>query len=161
MPTIAVMMGIPASGKSTFCRTQLPEYERINLDELHTRRKEGIALAEAIERGRDIVIDNTNPAVSDREKYLRIAKENRYTVTGYFMQSRVQDCIGRNSERQGKARISNKAIAAISNKLEMPSYEEGFDNLFYVSMTDDGFRVEKWESETERTDSEGGGKDAV
>lgn len=43
------MIGIQASGKSTFCKMNLPEYVRINLDELHTRNKESIAIHDAIE----------------------------------------------------------------------------------------------------------------
>lgn len=40
MPTLAIMIGIQGSGKSTFCKMYLPEYERISLDDLHTRNKE-------------------------------------------------------------------------------------------------------------------------
>ncbi len=61
MPTMAVMTGIQASGKSTFCQNELSGYVRINLDTLHTRNKENIAMEEAFGAGRDMVIDNTNP----------------------------------------------------------------------------------------------------
>ena len=75
MPTMAVMTGIQASGKSTFCQNELSGYVRINLDILHTRNKENIAMEEAFGAGRDMVIDNTNPTAEDRKKYIEKAKQ--------------------------------------------------------------------------------------
>lgn len=147
MAKMAIMIGIQASGKSTFCKMNLPEYVRINLDELHTRNKESIAIHDAIASGLNIVIDNTNPSKADREKYIAIAKENEYEVTGYFMQSKLQECIARNDQREGKACIPRKAIACTSNKLEIPDYSEGFDELFFVAITEDGYSVEAWRTD--------------
>ena len=36
MATMAIMIGIQASGKSSFCKSNLQNYIRINLDELNT-----------------------------------------------------------------------------------------------------------------------------
>lgn len=145
MPVMAIMTGIQASGKSAFCKNHLSAYDRINLDTLHTRNKENMAIDEALQAGNDMVIDNTNPTVEDRRKYIQKAKENGYRVIGYFMQSRVQECIARNELRAGKEKVPTIAIAATSKKLEMPSYEEGFDELYYVRITDTGTAVEKWQ----------------
>ncbi|MDE6054899.1 MAG: AAA family ATPase [Lachnospiraceae bacterium] len=145
MPVMAVMTGIQASGKSAFCKNYLSAYDRINLDTLHTRNKENTAIDEALQAKRDMVIDNTNPTLEDRKKYIAKAKENGYKVIGYFMQSRIQDCIARNELREGKEKVPAKAIAATSKKLEMPSYEEGFDELYFVRITETGTVVEKWQ----------------
>ena len=80
----------------------------------------------------------------DREKYIRVARDNGYTITGYFFRSVVKECIARNEKREGKQRVPTTAIPCTSNKLEMPSKEEGFDELHYVYMSDDGFIVEEW-----------------
>ena len=144
MKTMAIMTGIQGSGKSEFCKRHLSSYERINLDTLHTRNKENIALNDAVSENRDIVIDNTDPDIQSRKKYIDIAKENGYYIVGYFMQSRIKDCIERNNQREGKARVSDAAIVSTSNKLQMPSYDEGFDELYYVSIKDNDFLVEKW-----------------
>ena len=144
MKTIVIMIGIQASGKSTFAEKELSEYTRINLDTLNTRNKERIEFERALEAGENIVIDNTNPKISDRERYIIRAKEHGYKVVGYFMQSRVKDCVERNEKRVGKAKVNTKAIAATSNKLEMPEYAEGFDEIYYVSMSDDGFVIDEW-----------------
>lgn len=144
MPTLAIMMGIQGSGKSTFCKKHLSEYERISLDDLHTRNKEKLAMDSAFKQGSDIVIDNTNPTIEDRKRYMERASAHNYKVIGYFMQSQIQDCIERNSIRTGKARIPNAAIAATSNKLQMPSKAEGFQELYFVCITENGFRIEEW-----------------
>ena len=149
MPVMAIMTGIQASGKSAFCKGYLPAYVRINLDTLHTRNKENMAIDEAFQSGKDIVIDNTNPTVEDRRKYILRAKEKGYRVVGYFMQSRLQECVTRNEQREGKEKVPSKAIAATSNKLEIPSYEEGFDELYFVRLTDTGMVVDAWSEETD------------
>lgn len=147
MPVMAVMTGIQASGKSAFCREYLQAYDRINLDTLHTRNKENMAIDEAFLAGRNMVIDNTNPTAAGRGKYIQRAKEKGYRVVGYFMQSRLQECVARNEQREGKEKVPPKAIAATSNKLEMPSYEEGFDELYFVRLTDAGMVVEAWQTQ--------------
>lgn len=144
MPAMIIMMGIQGSGKSTFCAKNFPEYTRINLDTLRTRKKENDALWLAINRKENIIIDNTNPTVSDRKKYIEAGKASQYNIIGYFMQSRLQECIERNDARQGKEKIPAIAIACTSNKLEMPGYEEGFDELYFVKITDEEFSVSKW-----------------
>ena len=149
MPVMAIMTGIQASGKSAFCREYLPAYVRINLDTLHTRNKENMAIDEAFQAGNDMVIDNTNPTAEERRKYILRAKEKGYKVVGYFMQSRLQECVARNEQREGKEKVPSKAIAATSNKLEIPSYEEGFDELYFVRITDTGMVVDAWNEETD------------
>lgn len=149
MPVMAIMTGIQASGKSAFCKTCLSEYDRINLDTLHTRNKENAAIDEAFHRKRNMVIDNTNPTVEDRKKYILKAKQNGYQVVGYFMQSRLQECIARNDLREGKEKVPAKAIAATSNKLEIPSYAEGFDELHFVRITEEGALIEEWRNTDE------------
>lgn len=149
--SMIIFIGIPASGKTTFYNKNFSEeYEHINLDTLHTRNKERIALESCFANNKCMVVDNTNPTVEDRAKYIKLAKEHDYKIYGYFFQSKVSACIKRNGNRSGKAKVPNIAIAATSNRLELPSYKEGFDALFYVYMTEDGHTViENWEEEYE------------
>lgn len=65
------------------------------------------------------------------------------------MQSRIKDCVRRNENRAGKNRVPSKAIAATSNKLELPARSEGFDELYFVKISDGTFEIEKWEDEYE------------
>lgn len=102
---------------------------------------------EAFFAGSDIVIDNTNPTAEDRKKYITKAKEHGCHIIGYFMQSHLKECTARNELREGKAKIPAKAIAATSNRLEMPSYEEGFDELYFVRIADTGTYIHPWQTQ--------------
>ena len=144
MNTMAIMMGIQGSGKSTFVKEKFPDFVRVNLDTLHTRNKENKLIEESFKNHKDMVIDNTNPTKADREKYILAAKANGYHIVGYFMQSVLKECINRNNLREGKAKIPASAIAATSNRMELPDLREGFDELFFVSITEDGFKIDKW-----------------
>ena len=146
-PIMAIMIGIQGSGKSTFCRAHLGGFKRINLDTLHTRNKENIEINEAIAEKKNLVIDNTNPTVEERAKYILKGKAAGYKIIAFFMQSKLQDCIARNEQREGNERISNKAIACTSNKLEIPAYDEGFEKMYFVSIEDGKFKIQDWRKE--------------
>lgn len=146
-PIMAIMIGIQGSGKSTFCNKCLAGFIRINLDTLHTRNKENIAINEAIAEKKSLVIDNTNTTTGERAKYILAGKEAGYRIIGFFMQSKLQDCIARNKQRDGKERIPNNAIAFTSGKMEIPSYDEGFDAMYFVSIEDGKFKIENWREE--------------
>ena len=142
--TIAIMIGIQGSGKSTFCQKYLPNFYRINLDTLKTRHQEQLAIDECFKCGRNFVIDNTNPTIDERGKYILRAKKEGYKILGYFMESKIKDCIERNNQRTGKACIPAPAIAATSNKLQLPSYDEGFDELYFVKNNGLDMAIEDW-----------------
>ena len=60
------------------------------------------------------------------------------------MESKLSACMDRNRQRSGKERIPDTAIACISNKLELPSFAEGFDELYFVSNNGKDMTIEKW-----------------
>lgn len=144
MKTAYIMIGIQGSGKSEFCRRYLPGTTRVNLDALKTRNNEKRMIADCQTRGVDYVVDNTNPTREDRARYIPAAKAAGYRVIGYFMQSRLQDCIARNNSREGKEVVPPKAIAMTSNKLEMPGKAEGFDALYFVANDGKEMTISEW-----------------
>ena len=139
-----VFIGIQASGKTTFYEELLACHGlvHINLDTLHTRYKEALAIEECVGSGNSYVIDNTNPQIIDRQRYIPIAKSQGYEVVGIFFQSKVKDCIERNDLRDRV--VPRHAVACTSGKLQMPSYDEGFDQLFFARIVDNGFEITKW-----------------
>ena len=149
MSTLYIMIGIQGSGKSEFCRQYLPDIHRVNLDTLKTRNNEKRAISECFEKNQDFVVDNTNPTREDRERYIGPAKVQGYRVIGYFMQSRLQECIARNNLREGKERIPAKAIAMTSNRLELPNRAEGFDELYFVENDGKSMTVSEWRENDE------------
>lgn len=143
--TVVILMGLQGSGKSRFYELHLADdFVRINLDTLKTRYQERLLIEECITSQTSYAVDNTNPTRSDRERYIIPAKNAGYRVVGYFMESKIKDCMQRNALREGSARVPEKAIAATSNKLEIPSYDEGFDELYFVKNDGTTMTIEEW-----------------
>ena len=131
--TLAIMMGLQGSGKSTFFEKYLSaDFVRVNLDTLKTRTRERLLVEACLAEGKSYAIDNTNPTRLDRERYIPAARAAGYRIVGYVMEASVADCMTRNAGRAGKARVPDVAIAATAKKWEAPSPEEGFDALFAV-----------------------------
>ncbi len=150
MKTLVVLTGLQGSGKSTFYHRYLAEkYIRINLDTLKTRHREAMLFQKCLSEGSDMAIDNTNPTRADRARYIPAARSASYRVAGYFLESKLQACLARNATRVGRERVPDVAILGASKKLEMPTYEEGFDELYFVANDGAEMRISKWRTENE------------
>ena len=139
--------GLQASGKSSFWQQHFPELAHVNLDTLHTRNKEKLLMNECFASSASFVVDNTNPTRKDRARYIDLAKENGYRVIGYYFQSSISACKERNSRRTGKELLPDVALLSTYNRLELPDWEEGFDELYYVRIDRDGFVIEPWKKD--------------
>ncbi len=144
-----LLIGIQASGKSTFYREQFfKTHVRINLDMLRTRRREDILLRACLEAGQPFVIDNTNSTIEGRAKYITMAREAKFRVVGYYLRSGLDEALRRNKQREGKEKIPEVGIRATYNRLKLPEMNEGFDQLFYVRIDDaNQFIIEEWHDE--------------
>lgn len=143
-----VFIGIQGSGKTSFFKERfLSTHVHISLDSLKTRNREQRRLNECLKTLQPFVIDNTNPTRDERLIYISAAKPLRFAVLGYYFQSKVADCLLRNSERSEAERVPDVAIFSTAKKLELPTWAEGFDRLFYVRLEDDQFVVEEWKDE--------------
>ena len=143
-----IFVGLPGSGKSSFYKERFfGTHVRISLDLLKTRHREQRLMEACIATGQRFVIDNTNPTRDDRLRYINPAQAARYTIVGYYFQSKVEDCLRRNAERPETDRVPDVAVLSAAKKLELPSRDEGFDQLFYVRMEQGQFIVEDWKDE--------------
>lgn len=59
-------------------------------------------------------------------------------IVGYYFDSNARQCIERNKQREGKAKVPDVAIYATAKKMIRPSYGEGFDMLYVVSIGENG-----------------------
>jgi len=146
---LVILIGLQASGKSTFARRHLAEtHEHVSKDELRNSRSPARRQAELIEAalqvGRSVVVDNTNPTVEERAALLHQGRAYGARLVGHYFDSTVKDCLARNRQRTGRSRVPDVAIYATAKKLERPSYAEGFDSLFSVHMLAGEFEVSAW-----------------
>lgn len=144
-----IFMGIQASGKTTFyCRKFFRSHLRINLDMLKTRHREKLLLDACIRMKQSFVVDNTNPTREDRRRYLEPAGGSGFKVTGYYFSSVLSECLERNRNRAEDERIPEAGIRGISSEMELPDQSEGFDELYYVKVNQEGrFEVTPWKQE--------------
>lgn len=144
-----IFVGIQGSGKSTFFGRRFSDtHVRLNLDMLRTRHREDLLLDACIAAKQKFVIDNTNLTREGRSKYINKARDGGFKILGYYFRSELRTAIERNSLRNGRARIPEKGILGAHKRLQLPSLEEGFDELFYVRTDEsDEFVVENWVNE--------------
>lgn len=143
-----IFIGVQATGKSTFYKERFfRSHVRISLDLLKTRNREDKMVQVCLETQQAFVVDNTNPRIEDRAKYINAAKARKYQVVGYYFQSKLQEVLERNSQRLGKENIPEVGIRGTYNKLRLPSMEEGFDRLYFVEIDNGTFIVKDWNNE--------------
>ncbi len=139
---LVIFVGLQASGKSSFFRERFAAtHEHVSKDLIRNnknRNRRQAQLIEAALKGKtSVVVDNTNPTVEDRQPLIQLGRELGAKIVGYYFEATVRQCVGRNRRRRGKAQVPDVAIFATAKRLTSPSYSEGFDELFRVSLTDE------------------------
>ena len=134
---LVILIGLPGSGKSTFARTQLSRtHVCVSKDAFpNAKRREQRQqrlITDALRQGRSVVVDNTNSRRVDRLPLLALGRSFGAHVIAHFFEAAVRDCLVRNRQREGRARVPDVALFTIAKRLEPPSYEEGFDTIFRV-----------------------------
>jgi predicted kinase len=99
---------------------------------LGTRERERILVAACLMARQPFVIDNTNVLASDRAGYIEAAKQSGFRVIGYFFDTELRAAIARNKARSDKKPLPVPAIIRSLKRLEPPTSQEGFDELFTV-----------------------------
>ncbi|MDC0835525.1 hypothetical protein POG22_21390 [Geitlerinema sp. CS-897] len=56
----------------------------------------------------------------------------------------MPECLHRNNQRSGKAKIPEIGVRSTYNKLEIPEFSEGFDRLFHVKAIAHDFLVREY-----------------
>ena len=134
-----IFVGVQGSGKTTFYRERFFDtHVRISLDMLRTRHREQLLLAACLAAKQPFVVDNTNPLPSDRAHYVGVAREAGFRVIAYFFDTTLREAIQRNNQRTGKQKIPVPAIAGAFRKLQVPKLQEGFDEVYNVTIAPDG-----------------------
>ncbi len=147
---LIIFTGLQASGKSTFYQTHCAAtYEHISMDLLqhnkNPRKRQLVLIENALQAQQSVVVDNTNPTVEDRQPLIQLGHLYGAKIVGYYFEATVHQCIERNKQRVGKAKVPDVAIYATAKKMVHPAYIEGFDLLYNVSISENGtFIVRAW-----------------
>lgn len=154
MPTLYMLIGVPASGKSTWlaqrdlsdavvistddiiqarAEAQGKTYDQVFKKEVKSATTQMVAnFRAAIEADKDIYWDQTNVTAAARAKKLALGPDTYEKVAVFFRTPDHQEHARRLASREGK-NIPWNVIASMKSQLEAPSADEGFDRIIMVS----------------------------
>lgn len=140
---LALLIGIQGSGKSTFCaRTLHNTHLRLCRDVLGTENRMLVLFHAGLAVSANMVIDNTNPTVTSRSRYIHAAKAAGYSIVGYYFDTSIDVALARNVARDSRRRVPDQAILGTAAKLALPALAEGFDALWRVGPAGDSFTLD-------------------
>ena len=128
---IVLLVGCPASGKSTFAK-QYADYAIINQDTLGTRSRCIKAAREALNSSKSVVIDATNGSKKIRAEWIDLAKEQKVPISCIQLQTPETMAKHMNKYReqvnQGKEHkhVPDIAYRVYYKNFEPPTTTEGF-----------------------------------
>ena len=135
MPEAIIFVGLQGSGKTTYFERHFAStHSQISKDVQRTADLESALLRECIHASRSFVVDNTNATRAVRARYIQQAKSAGYQVRCYFFDTPVRTAIGRNNHRKDKKPIPVPAILRTAKTLQMPTMEEGFEEVCTVQV---------------------------
>ena len=145
MPECVILIGLPASGKSSFFRERFAAtHDHVSKDLLRghrqPERRQQALLEASLSAGRSVVVDNTNATIASRAALIAIARRHGARVQGFYFETDPSDALRRNRLREGPARVPDVAIFTIRKRMELPTLAEGFDELWTVHL-DEAARI--------------------
>lgn len=135
---LIILIGLQASGKSTYYRANLAAtHVHVSKDLMPNIRNKDARQAEliaaALAAGKSVVVDNTSPNPAVRAPLIALGRRYGARVIAYFFEAPPKVCVVRNRLREGKARVPDVAIFMTAKKLVPPSLAEGFDEVHVIA----------------------------
>lgn len=154
MPTAYILVGVPGSGKSTWIKNQMwtkdcavvstdayidavaarlgKTYNEVFKDNMNDAVSHMLnAVSDAVDAGKDIIWDQTSVSVASRKKKFNVLKG--YTMIAVvFHTPEAGEWQRRINSRPGK-HIPAHVLESMANSFEMPTLEEGFDQVWIGS----------------------------
>lgn len=152
---LAILVGLPGSGKTSFYRERLAATHRHVSKDLLARVRDKDArqrqlIIEALEAGQPVAVDNINATAAERARLVEVGRARGARLVAYHVEADVRACVARNRARAGQARVPDVAIHVAARRLEPPRRAEGFDAVYRVRLTEGGgFAVEPAPAEAE------------
>ena len=97
-----IFCGVQGSGKTTLYRDRFVEtHARVSLDLLRTRAREAAFVRNCLDTRMPFVVDNTNPTVAERARYVEPARAAGFRLVAYLVEADHAVAAGRNAARAG------------------------------------------------------------
>lgn len=144
MPKFNMIIGIPGSGKTTFCKRFFKNVVYLSSDDMRiamfgfedqthngdvfSRMK--AETLEALKNGRDVVYDATNLSEKRRKDIINASKKYG-KVNAYILCTPISSLLERNMTR-GERTLPWDKLEQMIKTIQCPMYYEGFDNIYLV-----------------------------
>uniref|UniRef100_A0A914HY63 Bifunctional polynucleotide phosphatase/kinase n=1 Tax=Globodera rostochiensis TaxID=31243 RepID=A0A914HY63_GLORO len=150
-PELVVLVGSPASGKSTFARRFKNEYVILSQDELGTRKKCLDQARESLRKGKSVIIDNTNRDAATRKDFCDLAASFRLPCRCLLFACSPAHALHNNTFRQviagGEAdrshdKVNEMVLRTFFSAYQKPTETEGFSEIIQVNFVPEFEREE-------------------
>ena len=132
-----ILCGVQGSGKTTLYRDRFLEtHARVSLDLHRTRAREAAFLQTCIATKMPFVVDNTNPTVAERARYLTPARDAGFKLIAYLVEV---DAAIAHARREN---LPPAALRDVARRLVRSTPEEGFAELFHATALEGEWRIE-------------------
>ncbi|XP_052286943.1 bifunctional polynucleotide phosphatase/kinase-like [Dreissena polymorpha] len=136
---LIVLVGSPASGKSFFAKEYMESkgYIVVNRDILKSWQKCVAACTDGLKKGQSVVVDNTNPDVESRKRYIVAAKTNGVPCRCFVFTTTIQHA--RHNERfreitdKTHQPINDMILNSYKGKYHEPTLSEGLKEIVKVN----------------------------
>lgn len=137
-PEVVVAVGFPGAGKSTFIQEHLVSagYVHVNRDTLGSWQRCVSSCQAALRQGKQVVIDNTNPDVSSRARYIQCAKDAGVPCRCFNFRATIEQARHNNRFREmtdpSHAPVSDMVMFSYRKQFEPPTLAEGFLEILEI-----------------------------
>jgi predicted kinase len=141
---VAILIGLQASGKTTFYERHLAathdHVSKDNFPRARNRQRRQLRLVEdSLSAGRNVAVDNTNPSPADWAPLISLARTHTATVVAYWFPVDVETSIARNAARD--IPVPDVGLFATLSRLRRPTAADDFDSVFEVRTKAGAFTV--------------------
>lgn len=138
MTELVILVGFQASGKSTYRKEYFDNsamsYAIVSKDLMSGNKvkQQQRLLEQYLGAGKNVVLDNTSCSIEERALAIKVGKAHGARIICYWFDTPFEECLERNSKREGKAKVPAVAMYTARKRFVEPSFSEGFDAIFPI-----------------------------
>jgi len=149
MCKLYIMCGTPGSGKSTWCKENVPEtavyisrdkirFSLVKENEPYFSKEKEVyreflrQINVALEAGKDVYADQTSLTIAARAKLLNGLKVKPDYITVIYIKRPLDIILKYNAKRTGREFVPENAVINMYNSIQEPTRAEGIDRIVEV-----------------------------
>lgn len=151
MSIVYLLCGVPASGKSTYCKNNVPKdavyvsrdvirFSMVKPNEPYFSKEDAVfkefirQIQEAIAAGKDVYADATHLNGSSRAKTMNAIGRDKCDFQALVFKASLDGCILRNAGRSGRAFVPEHSIEEMFHRFTIPTSNEGISKVWIMEV---------------------------